>query len=248
MANEEYLREWADDKRGHQTRSNKDLVFENEMLRSTAVSLEVEVFRLRDQVGSLQHKLADDQSEHERVRQQLRDTQAANMRLMRRYEETEAETWTLSNLYVASDRLNRTIDRREVLNAIQEIIIDLIGSEELCVFELNKRSSALSLVSCFGLDPEPIQSIPLNSGLIGWVASTGKTYVEGASRVTRLPHEHHLTACIPLKLSGEVFGTIAVFRLLEQKRGLDELDRQLLGLLATHAATALYCTGLRGAR
>ena len=35
-------------------------------------------------------------------------------------------------------------------------------------------------------------------------------------------------------------GAIAVFRLLGQKSGLEEIDLQLFDLLASHAATALY--------
>jgi GAF domain-containing protein len=41
-----------------------------------------------------------------------------------------------------------------------------------------------------------------------------------------------------------VTGAIAIFRLLPQKVGLEEVDRELFELLATHAATALYCTQL----
>jgi hypothetical protein len=43
-----------------------------------------------------------------------------------------------------------------------------------------------------------------------------------------------------LILDGEVTGAIAVFRLLGQKQGLEDIDLQLFDLLASHAATALY--------
>jgi hypothetical protein len=41
-----------------------------------------------------------------------------------------------------------------------------------------------------------------------------------------------------------VTGAIALFRLLPQKAGFQAVDRELFDLLATHAATALYCSGL----
>jgi hypothetical protein len=41
-----------------------------------------------------------------------------------------------------------------------------------------------------------------------------------------------------------VTGAIAIYRLLPQKSGFEEVDRELFELLATHAATALYCTSL----
>ena len=53
-----------------------------------------------------------------------------------------------------------------------------------------------------------------------------------------------LVACIPLKLDNDVTGLIAIFSLLPHKPGLEALDHELFDLLATHAATALYCTSL----
>jgi len=53
-----------------------------------------------------------------------------------------------------------------------------------------------------------------------------------------------LTAVIPLKVEGKVTGVIAIFRLLPQKQALATVDRELFGLLGSHAAMALYCSGL----
>ena len=39
-------------------------------------------------------------------------------------------------------------------------------------------------------------------------------------------------------------GFIAIYRLLSHKTALEPLDHELFDLLATHAATALYCTSL----
>ena len=48
----------------------------------------------------------------------------------------------------------------------------------------------------------------------------------------------------PLKVSGIATGALAIFRLLQQKAGLDPVDRELLDLLAARAATAMSCAGL----
>ena len=63
-------------------------------------------------------------------------------------------------------------------------------------------------------------------------------------RPRRRTLEERLTACIPLVLDGKVTGAIAIFRLLPQKAGIEDVDRELFDLLATHAATALYCTSV----
>ncbi len=219
-----------------------------ERLRWVAASLEHENLELQQQNLILQHKLDHKEGEIDCLRNQLKEIEAENRRLVERYLEAEQQSANLTNLYVASYRLHSTLDRQEVFDAIKEIIINLIGSEELGIFELNQDSSALSLVSHFGLEPESFESIPLGSGLIGWVASTGEAYLDEKGALDKLTQKSPLTACFPLKLGDEIMGTIAVFRLLQQKNGFDESDRKLFELLATQAAAALYCTARRSAR
>ena len=137
-----------------------------------------------------------------------------------------------------------------MLGIIQEIIINLIGCEELGIFEVGSNGSTMSLVASFGIDPAGYQTVSLGSGLIGRAALTGETYLASQkhkSGTRGSPEETDLTACIPLKLDGKVTGAIALFRLLPQKPCLETLDHELFDLLATHAAMALYCTRLHAA-
>jgi GAF domain-containing protein len=50
--------------------------------------------------------------------------------------------------------------------------------------------------------------------------------------------------CVPLIIAGRPIGLILLFGLLPQKPRLEPFDHELLGLLATHASTALYCSEL----
>ncbi len=50
-----------------------------------------------------------------------------------------------------------------------------------------------------------------------------------------------LTACIPVRLGGQVVGAIAVFRLLDHGARVCEIDRELLEQLTSQAAAALGC-------
>ena len=48
-----------------------------------------------------------------------------------------------------------------------------------------------------------------------------------------------------VRVDGRVTGAIAIFRLLPQKQdSLEPVDEELLGLLASQAGIALYCTQL----
>jgi hypothetical protein len=224
----------------------QELLSQNERLRSVAASLESENLTLREQVEALRQQLDKKREEHSRLQAHLAEIETENQRFSERYVEVEQQSANLANLYVASYRLHGTLDRNEVLDIIQEIIINMIGSEELGIFELDSDGSDLSLVSHFGIEPGAFQQVTLGSGVIGRVAMTGQMYLAGGEERTETgPHEARLTACIPLRVAGRVIGAIAIFKLLEQKEGLDSLDREMFDLLATHAATALYCTKVR---
>lgn len=234
-----------------------DLLNENEKLRVLAASLESENAQLKEERLRLQERLLTAREELDRIKgeevslqRKLTNIEAEHHRFSQEFEGVELQNSNLANLYVASYRLHGTLDRKEVLGIIQEIIINLIGCEELGIFEVGPNSSALSLVASFGIDPARYQTVSLGSGLIGRAALTGDTYFAShkhKSGTRGTPEETDLTACIPLKLDGKVTGAIAVFRLLPQKPCLETLDHELFDLLATHAAMALHCTGLHAA-
>jgi hypothetical protein len=152
------------------------------------------------------------------------------------------ENAKLINLHVASQRLHEGRARPEVLLAIEEIVINLIGSEELGVFELSPDRTSLVLVSSFGIDAARYATIPVGEGVIGRVAETGEAYLHLHPRDSRA--EDDLTACVPLRLCGRVVGLLAIFRLLDQKPVMVDVDRAILDLVSIQAAPALYCSQL----
>jgi GAF domain-containing protein len=149
---------------------------------------------------------------------------------------------------VASYRLHGTLDRKEVVDAIQEIIANLIGSEEACLFEAHAASGALELAACFGVTAESARAMPAACAPIAEAVKSGEIFVTEVQHRQGSALEDRLTACVPLKLDGRVTGAIAIFQLLPQKSAIEDVDRELFDLLATHAATALYCTSLHARR
>lgn len=159
-----------------------------------------------------------------------------------RYVDVEQQNTNLANLYVATYQLHGTLDRDRVLGAIKEVIINLIGSEELGIWEIT--GDKLTLLDSFGIDAAQWDRVSLDGhgGLIGLVAETGQRYVAGEVDIIGGGSQESLSACIPLKLDDTVIGVIGIFRLLPQKEGFEPIDLELFELLGSHAATALYCT------
>lgn len=150
------------------------------------------------------------------------------------------------NVCVALERLHGSTDHGEVLLAIQDIIVNLVGSEELAIFEADEPDeSAWVAVQSFGVGGTRLSKVPAGHGALGRIAAEGQPWVAGE---TPHPDDPALTACVPLVAEGRAVAVLAVWRLLPHKRGLGDADRQLLGLLAAHGGSALFLTARRSGR
>src|SRR4051795_8178860 len=92
--------------------------------------------------------------ENRRLHDLLSEIQDESRKAAERYVEVEQQNTNLANLYVASYQLNGTLDRERVIAAVQEIVINLIGSEELAIWEVEEELNALSLIGSFGIDAD----------------------------------------------------------------------------------------------
>src|SRR2546430_882566 len=84
--------------------------------------------------------------------EQIALMEATNRDFVARYVQVEQQSANLANLYVASYRLHGSLDRDEVIEVLQEILINLVGSEEFAVYEREGESASMRVVSCFGVD------------------------------------------------------------------------------------------------
>ena len=213
------------------------ILSDNEKLRQVLVVLQTDNLRLTEELRAAREQAAAHRAQEEQLHHRLLEIGAESESFRSQFAELEAHSANLANLYVASYQLNGTLDRQAVLAAIQEIIVNLIGSEKFGVFECDGPRGDLRMVaSLSGAPAETVASYPAVAAVLAsgetWIASPDAT--EPANAV----------ACVPLKLDGRITGLIVIHRLLAHKAALDALDHELFSLLGTHAATALYCTAL----
>jgi hypothetical protein len=209
----------------------RDLLAENEKLCNLVYTLEREIDRHRKDRLHMEERLAAMEGERRAC--------------LERYLSVEEQNANVASLYVAMLRLHASIDHADVLAAIHEIVINLIGSEELAVFEMSSDATALALSSSFGIDVTPLARIPLGTGVIGECAVSGRIYLgKEPPRAEPQGYESNLTACVPFLVDGAVTGVLAIFRLLRHKAKLEAIDHELFALLVSHGASALYCTSL----
>jgi nitrate/nitrite-specific signal transduction histidine kinase len=194
--------------------------------------------------GTVRALVARHKRELASLRNRLSEAQADNERLADQSIEHEQKLGNLMSLFVTSQRLHETLERERVLQVIREIVANLIGSEEMALFWRQEGRPAFKLLTSMGIDSRRLDSIHPEDGVIGEVVRSGHPYVTCPGAAAPTGQEAGLTACVPLKVEDRVVGSLAIFGLLQQKAGLESVDLDLLKLLATQAAMALYCTDL----
>ena len=207
MSNEPTLPSYVDRVREDTQNYIRHLVSENEQLRVAVAQL----------AGTM-----------ERIREE-------GQRYLAQYAEVETHNANLANLYVASHQLHGTLDRRAILEALQEIVVNLIGSEQFAICEI--ANGELTVVASVGIDAE---SITWSTPHVREAAETQAIFVGSQKRAPNEP-----LVCLPLQVDGRLVGILVIVGLLAHKAQLEPLDHELFDLIATHASTALYCCALQ---
>lgn len=227
----------------------QELLKENERLRYKIVQMEEEKRGILRQTSDSQLKKMQemiDQLEEERrfLLNRFKEAEAENKDFATRYVEVEEENNALANLYVASYQLHSTLDFKEVLRIVLEIIINLIGAEKFSIMLLDEETNELGIVASEGIDPKGFERVKLGEGIIGRVAKSGENYYEkDLAKVKQNSNERPLV-CIPLKIKEHVIGVTVVYSLLTQKNNFTKVDYELFSMLAGHAATAIFSAKL----
>jgi hypothetical protein len=206
---------------------------------SSAVDLEKR--RLSAELALAREAVEHAGAERERLQARLAEIELENQRICDEYVAIQEHASEVSQLFVSLDRLHGSVSLSDAFVALQEIVINVVGSEEFAVFEV--RGDRLALVHSFGVDAARLRELPLARGAIGRAATSGALYVSGRDGAPA-PEDLDLTACVPLRLGDRSWGVLAIFRLLGHKPGLGESDQTVFDLLASHAGLALHFRAL----
>jgi hypothetical protein len=226
----------------------EELLKENERLRFKIASLEAggaaappdeRARELHVKIRQLEERLAEIQARFRKVEEE-------NKEFADRYIEIEEQNNNLANLYVASYQLHSTLDYKEVIRIVQEIVINLIGAEAFHILVVSDKSGQLELESSEGQEA-PVAAVALGEGVIGTAAQSGENYfADQVAHREATPFDKPI-AVIPLKIKETVIGVISLNKLLVQKTAFTTMDYELFTLLAGHAATAIFSSRMYSA-
>ena len=168
------------------------------------------------------------QEENARLRRSL-DSLSAHL------DAAQTQVATMCAAMVAAATLHAAIDRPAAIQAINEVVVNLIGSERFAVLEL--RGGRWSVLAATGIDPAEVLARFGAAGELRLDEATGQFWIGGEKTDPML-------VCVPLAAHVGVIGALAIFGLLPQKSGLAGSDYELFELLATQGAAALHNSGL----
>jgi nitrate/nitrite-specific signal transduction histidine kinase len=221
------------------------LLSENERLRYQVVRHESETIQLRNalETGTAAAARENDLLRHRiaHLEQRFQEVEAESRDFASRYAEVSAENENLAYLYVASHRLHSTLEPSEVTEIIVEIMIDLVGADEFGLLLVDERTNELTPIRVEGSLMGYPAHMHVGEGIWGAAVRDGRAHYE------ERPAQGAPLAVIPLQIKGHSVGALVIMRLLHGKMHFDVLTKELLGLLAGHAATALMSSRLYSA-
>lgn len=223
----------------------EELLRENQRLRYSLAAMETDSLS-NEQLQLLKEQIAHLTDENNRIQERFHEVEEENKDFASRYTEIEEQNNNLANLYVASYQLHSTLDFREVIQIVQEIVINLVGAEAFSILLMDEKTRELTSIAWDGREVMrgiDQLSIRAGEGLLGKVAASGESYYFNPNDHGTVTLQSPLAA-IPLKIKDHVIGLIVIYKLLQQKHAFTAVDYELFSLLAAHAATAIFASKL----
>src|SRR5262245_41302370 len=129
----------------------EELLRENERLRFKLAHAETaggddRSRELSTRVRDLEERLREMETRYRKVEEE-------NKEFADRYIEIEEQNNNLANLYVASYQLHSTLDFKEVVRIVQEIVINLIGAEVFHILMVSVKTGQLEVEASEGQTP-----------------------------------------------------------------------------------------------
>lgn len=220
-----------------------ELVAELDLARRKIADLDAENARLRMQLKSdaairdLLNKIESLEAERRELLSRTNEVERQARSEVERATAVENELSNLASLYVATSQLHASLDPRDVVATLGQLLLQFVGAGAYIVYSAN--GERLIPVATEGLSADEVREERIGKGPVGkaFESSAPFSMTEGDGPLV----------VVPLRLGEQVIGAVAVFGLLEQKASLDVFDHELLRMVSTQGASALAAARLAAA-
>jgi hypothetical protein len=148
-------------------------------------------------------------------------------------------------LEAAHKRLRESNGQADALEAIREIVTNLLGCEEIALFTVGQQGNS-ALLWFFGIDPHQHQSLD------AFDKSILRRVLQGEVHIAQTDSNRHdnyrnqpLRVFVPIRLNERTVAVLVMLKLLPQKLGIDEADLNLVKLLSNEAGQCLFAASAK---
>jgi chemotaxis protein CheD len=141
----------------------------------------------------------------------------------------------------ARKRLRECNDQANACEVVREIVSNLLGCEEMALFEVDRRERKLALIWSFGVEPAKLH-LPqrLSDSALSGVLAGEACIAQVCGHVGSAGEEDKASAFVPIQFGGKTAGVLALLRLLPQKTNIDRTDKALLAVISSEAGQPLF--------
>jgi len=152
---------------------------------------------------------------------------------------SEAGAMNDVRLKAARKRLAESRCQEDAIEGLREIVANFLGSEEIGLFRVDRRTATFQVFWSFGIDPENYDLLRAlgDAGLRR--VMRGECHVDVAAR-DRSGAMANVQAFVPIRFANQTIAILAILRLLPQKLAFDRSDMELFKLLSDEAAKPLF--------
>jgi hypothetical protein len=154
-----------------------------------------------------------------------------------------AEPMSDLRLRAARKRLAESSGQEDAIEGVREIVANFLGSEEMGLFRIDRRTSSFEVFWSFGIDLEKYDLLRALGDAGLQRVMRGECHVEFGGRDSEAAGamaKAQAQAFIPISVADQTVAILAILRLLPQKTAFDRSDMELFKLLSTEAAKPLF--------
>lgn len=144
-------------------------------------------------------------------------------------------------LEAAQRRIRESVGQADTLEAVREIVTNLLGCEEIGLFSVSGDKVNSGLLWSFGIDTER------HGTLDAFDKEVLRRVMQGEMHIAQLNHTEYenydhppLRVFAPIRANGQIVAVLVMLTLLPQKVSFDESDINLVKLLSAEAGKALF--------
>jgi GAF domain-containing protein len=129
--------------------------------------------------------------------------------------------------------------QEDAIEGVREIVANFLGSEEMGLFRVDRRTETFEVFWSFGIDLEQYDLLRALGDTGLQRVMRGECHVDLGTR-ERSGAMAKAQAFVPISVADQTIAILAIFRLLPQKVAFDKSDMELFKLLSDEAAKPLF--------